>query len=80
MKQFYFSSPLMNLLTSTQRSFGEVRRAIRLPKGADQDRAQAHLANGVLTIDFPKLAEENVGKKIPLLTGGGSTKTIKKKK
>ena len=53
-----------------ERSYGEVRRAIRLPRGADQDHAHAHLANGVLTIDFPKLAIENVGKKIPLLKGG----------
>jgi HSP20 family molecular chaperone IbpA len=54
-----------------QRSFGTVRRVIRLPKGADQDNAQANLADGVLTINFPKLAIENGGgKKIPLVTGG----------
>jgi HSP20 family molecular chaperone IbpA len=56
-----------------------VRRAIRLPKGADQDHAHAHLVNGVLTIDFPKLAIENVGKKIPLLTSGSSEKKATKK-
>ena len=54
-----------------ERSFGTVRRVIRLPKGADQDNAQANLADGVLTINFPKLAIENGGgKKIPLVTGG----------
>ena len=48
-----------------------MRRVIRLPKGADQDNAQANLADGVLTINFPKLAIENGGgKKIPLVTGG----------
>lgn len=56
-----------------------MRRAIRLPRGADQDHAHAHLDNGVLTIHFPKLAIENVGgKKIPLLTGGNSGKGKKK--
>jgi HSP20 family molecular chaperone IbpA len=51
---------------ATQRTFGEVRRAIRLPTNANQDQAHAHLWNGVLTINFPKLATEKVGKKIPL--------------
>jgi HSP20 family molecular chaperone IbpA len=58
-----------------------VRRAIRLPKGADQDRAQAHLTNGVLSINFPKLAIENVGKKIPLMNiDKGTSSTTKGKK
>jgi HSP20 family protein len=65
-----------------ERHHGEVRRAIRLPIGADQDRAQANLVNGVLTVDFPKLsAESSFGKKIPLsITGGSTAKKAGKKK
>ena len=76
----YINFSYIYLLQHQQRSFGEVRRAIRLPKGADQDNAQAHLVNGVLTVDFPKLALENVGKKIPLSITGGSTSSAKGKK
>lgn len=64
---------LTSIRRSCQRSFGEVRRAIRLPRGADHDNAHAHLQNGVLTINFPKLAMESTGKKIPLVTAGPST-------
>lgn len=49
-----------------ERSFGEVKRSINLPKGADVNNVHAHLENGVLEVNFPKLALENGEKKIPI--------------
>jgi len=35
-------------------AFGEFQRAIRLPEAVDAEKAQANLANGVLTVRLPK--------------------------
>ena len=38
----------------TERSYGSVRRAFRLPPGADAGKAKATFAKGVLTVRLPK--------------------------
>jgi HSP20 family protein len=35
-------------------AFGEFQRAIRLPEAVDAEKAEANLANGVLTVRLPK--------------------------
>jgi len=45
--------------------YGRVYRAITLPPGLDTEKAEAQLANGILTITFPKLAQV-AGKTIPV--------------
>jgi HSP20 family protein len=40
-----------------ERAFGQFQRAIPLPSGADLDRAETRLDNGVLTIRVPKAGE-----------------------
>jgi HSP20 family molecular chaperone IbpA len=47
-----------------ERSFGQVKRSVRLPKNAQADSADARMDNGVLTIQFTKRpALENNGPK-----------------
>jgi len=41
-----------------ERSYGSVQRRIRLPKNADVDKAVSNFDNGVLTVTFPKLADQ----------------------
>jgi len=41
----------------TERSFGSVRRTIRVPDGVDEDRISANFKNGVLTVTLPKSKE-----------------------
>jgi HSP20 family protein len=38
----------------TERSYGSFQRAIRLPDGLDEDKAQARFEKGVLTVTLPK--------------------------
>ena len=39
-----------------ERNYGNVRRTIPIPKGADQARAQVKFERGVLSVSFPKIA------------------------
>jgi len=45
--------------------YGRVYRAITLPPGVDTEKAEAQLADGILTITFPKLAQA-AGRTIPV--------------
>ena len=62
-----------------ERSFGEVRRTVLMPKGADLDNAHASLENGVLSVSFPKLQLEDGarGTRIPI-TSSSSSSSLKK--
>lgn len=41
-----------------ERSYGKVRRRLRIPVNADVDRATAKYRDGVLTVSLPKKSEE----------------------
>lgn len=41
----------------SERRYGSFERSLRIPAGADQDKANARFSNGVLTITFPKTAK-----------------------
>lgn len=41
----------------TERSFGSVRRSIRVPDGVDEGKISADFKNGVLTVTLPKSKE-----------------------
>lgn len=57
-----------------ERSFGEVKRAVMMPKEADLSNAHASLDNGVLTVTFPKLLLEDgkKGTKIPITSSSSA--------
>lgn len=40
-----------------ERTFSNVERTLRLPKGVDTSKIQANLENGVLHVQLPKLPE-----------------------
>ncbi len=42
-----------------ERSYGKVKRAIRLPESVDANAAQAAHVNGVLQLTLPKIASAN---------------------
>ena len=46
-----------------ERTFGKIERSIRLPRDADSTKATAKFENGVLLVDFPKLAGVESGVK-----------------
>ena len=48
--------------------YGSFVRTVPLPPGLDVDRAEAHVANGVLTVRFPKAASRPGAHRIPILT------------
>ncbi|WP_305972692.1 MULTISPECIES: Hsp20/alpha crystallin family protein [unclassified Mameliella] len=54
----------------SEREFGSFRRSFRLPGDADADRAEAHVANGVLEITVPRRAPDS---------GGGKKIEVKKR-
>ena len=54
-----------------ERRSGSFRRALRLPKTADADKARPHYDNGVLTVSFPRLESKKV-KRLKVSTRGGS--------
>ncbi len=49
-----------------ERYFGRFERAIPLPQDVDTARAEAHFDKGVLTVRFPKTAEVENPRRIPL--------------
>jgi HSP20 family protein len=50
-----------------EREYGSFERFIELPVGVDQDKIEAHFANGVLTLELPKTPETiRKHKKIPV--------------
>ena len=48
--------------------YGSFVRTIPLPTGLDLDRAEARIANGVLTVRFPKATSRRGARRIPILT------------
>lgn len=50
----------------SERSYGRFERSITLPTSIDEDKCNADFRDGVLTITFPKSAERQRGKRIPL--------------
>lgn len=51
-----------------ERTFGEFRRVLRLPKTVDKDKIVADYEHGVLTITLPK-AEKKGAKRVPVSVG-----------
>lgn len=58
-----------------ERSFGAFTRAFTLPEGADTDKVDAEMKNGVLRIEVPKKAEVQ-RRRIQLKRGGGESKKV----
>jgi HSP20 family protein len=53
-----------------ERSFGSFRRAIDLPVEVASDRAEAKFANGVLTVEIPRIVDErSKPRSIPVKNG-----------
>lgn len=48
--------------------YGSFVRTVPLPPGLDLDRAEARIANGVLTVRFPKAMSRRGARRIPILT------------
>jgi len=48
--------------------YGSFVRTVPLPPGLDLDRAEARVANGVLTVRFPKAASRPGAHRIPIVT------------
>jgi len=48
--------------------YGSFVRTVPLPPGLDVDRAQARIANGVLTVRFPKMAGRAGARRVPIQT------------
>ena len=48
--------------------YGSFVRTVPLPPGVDVDRARARIANGVLTVRFPKLAGRAGARRVPIQT------------
>ncbi|MCG8652845.1 MAG: Hsp20/alpha crystallin family protein [Pirellulales bacterium] len=53
-----------------ERTFGEFRRVVRLPKAVDRDGVTAHYEHGVLTVSLPIAAQ--AGSRRVLVTDAGS--------
>ncbi|KAJ5390144.1 HSP20-like chaperone [Penicillium cataractarum] len=51
----------------SERSVGDFRRTFNFPATIDQDHTQAHLKNGVLSLEVPKIAETHNRKKVDIL-------------
>jgi len=52
-----------------ERNYGNVRRSIPIPKGADQARASVKFERGVLVVSFPRLAgQTSSGRKLAITT------------
>ncbi|KXN92576.1 Heat shock protein 16 [Leucoagaricus sp. SymC.cos] len=49
-----------------ERRFGKYSRSVRLPKGVKDEEIKASMADGVLTITFPKTTPEQEPKKIAI--------------
>lgn len=54
----------------SERFYGRFERKIPMPYSVDGDHCSAEFVNGLLTVHFPKLAEKDNKKKIPV---GGTT-------
>ena len=52
----------------TERRYGSFVRTVPLPLGLDVDRAKARVANGVLTVRFPKAADRPRVRRVPVKT------------
>ncbi len=65
-------------LYAYERSYGTFSRTFTLPEGADFDRCEAELRNGVLTLSVPKRPEhqpkkvsiKSIGEKVKAVLGG----------
>ena len=53
-----------------ERHYGSYQRTLRLPEGADLDKADASFSNGVLTVKFPKTEEALKEPKKVAIKGG----------
>ncbi|KAG5634389.1 hypothetical protein H0H81_002147 [Sphagnurus paluster] len=49
-----------------ERRFGKVSRTLQLPQGVKEEEIKASMENGVLTVTFPKTAQEQAPRKITI--------------
>jgi HSP20 family protein len=71
----HLSNELKNLTAHLQeKAYGKVQRSFRLPEGVDSGKINAHLENGVLFLNLPKV-EAAKPKKIEI--GSGKTGFLK---
>ncbi|KAG5653454.1 hypothetical protein H0H81_000343 [Sphagnurus paluster] len=49
-----------------ERRFGKVSRTLQLPQGVKDEEIKATMENGVLTVTFPKTAQEQAPRKITI--------------
>lgn len=59
-----------------ERSFGEFRRALRLPQDVHRDGISAEYADGVLTVRLPKAAPRPTVRKIEISSGTVPSGTV----
>jgi HSP20 family protein len=52
-----------------ERRSGKFSRALTLPDGVDADKVEAHLENGVLTVNIPFAEDRKSSKEIQIKTG-----------
>ncbi|UIJ45340.1 Hsp20/alpha crystallin family protein [Sphingomonas cannabina] len=50
----------------TERYYGKFERRLSLPRGIDEDKAEARFEHGVLTVTLPKGPEADRGRRIPI--------------
>lgn len=60
----------------TERSFGEFRRTVKLPKMIDTDAIKANFDNGVLSIVMPKLVEQKTSRRVEISYGGNTASDV----
>src|SRR5688500_783630 len=54
----------------SERSYGRFERRIALPTNIDEDKCQADVKNGALTVTIPRAAQKAPGRRIPLGSSG----------
>jgi HSP20 family protein len=62
-----------------ERSYGTFQRSLRLPSSVTPDQVNAKFENGVLTVTFPKTAEQERTRKIQIQSGSSQGQARPKK-
>ena len=60
----------------SERSFGDFKRTVKLPKMIDKDSITANFEDGVLSIVMPKMAEKKTSRRVEISYGGKSVNDV----